>query len=54
MYYIGIDLGGTNIAIGLVNEDGKIVKHKSIPTFKERGIEFIYKDMIRLCKDIME
>ena len=24
-YYIGVDLGGTNIAVGLVNEDYKIV-----------------------------
>lgn len=54
MYYIGIDLGGTNIAAGLVNEDGKIVKYKSIPTLKERGIEFICQDMIGLCKTFME
>lgn len=25
-YYIGIDLGGTNIASGLVDENGKILK----------------------------
>ena len=25
-YYIGIDLGGTNIAGGLVDENGKILK----------------------------
>ena len=27
--YIGIDLGGTNIAIGLVNEEGKVVAKDS-------------------------
>ncbi|HHX60943.1 MAG TPA: ROK family protein [Epulopiscium sp.] len=53
MYYIGIDLGGTNIAIGLVNTEGEIVKDKSIPTLKERGIEVICQDMIELCKDLM-
>lgn len=53
MYYIGIDLGGTNIAIGLVNEAGEIVKNKSIPTLKERGIDAICQDMIRLCKTLM-
>ncbi len=26
-YYIGIDLGGTNIAGGLVDENGKILKN---------------------------
>ena len=54
MYYIGIDLGGTNIAAGLVDESGKIVVSKSIPTLKERGIDLICKDMIELCKTIME
>ena len=31
-YYLGVDLGGTNIAVGLVNENGEIVakkKHKN-------------------------
>ena len=32
MLYIGIDLGGTNIAVGLVNEEGKILARKSVPT----------------------
>jgi len=31
MYYIGIDLGGTNIAVGLVNEEGKILHKDSVP-----------------------
>ena len=30
MYYIGIDLGGTNIATGLVNKTGEIILKKSI------------------------
>ena len=54
MYYIGIDLGGTNIAMGLVNEEGEILKYKTIPTLKERGIELICQDMIQMCKDIMK
>lgn len=32
MYAIGIDIGGTNTDIGLVNEDGKIAIRKNIPT----------------------
>ena len=32
MYYIGIDLGGTNIAVGIVDESFKIVKKGSTPT----------------------
>ena len=32
MYYIGVDLGGTNIAAGIVNQDGAIVHKDSVPT----------------------
>ena len=32
MYYVGIDLGGTNIAAGIVDEEGKIICKKSVPT----------------------
>lgn len=32
MYYIGIDLGGTNIAVGIVKENGEILAKKSTPT----------------------
>ena len=29
--YIGIDLGGTNIAAGLVSDEGKILLKDSVP-----------------------
>ncbi len=32
MYYIGIDLGGTNTAGGIVNEKGELICKKSVPT----------------------
>ena len=35
MYYLGIDLGGTNIAVGLVSETGQILARKSVPTRAE-------------------
>ena len=31
MYYIGIDVGGTNLKAGLVNEEGRIVEVERIP-----------------------
>ena len=37
MYRIGIDLGGTNIAAGIVNEKFEIVCKASIPTGAERS-----------------
>ena len=36
MYNIGIDLGGTNIAAGIVDENGQILIKHSVPTYKER------------------
>ena len=30
-YYIGIDLGGTNVAAGMVQEDGKLLGKASVP-----------------------
>lgn len=49
MYYIGIDLGGTNIAAGVVNDAGKIVVKDSIPTGRERDVTDIIKDMADLA-----
>ena len=49
MYYIGVDLGGTNIAIGIVDENGKILRKESIPTGAERGADEVIKDMADLC-----
>ncbi len=52
MYRIGVDLGGTNIAVGLVDENLKIVYKKSIPTGAERKAELIVDDMAALCLDV--
>ncbi|MBQ9085629.1 MAG: ROK family protein [Clostridia bacterium] len=49
MYRIGVDLGGTNIAVGLVNEAHKIVKKQSAPTGAERAGEAIAADIAKLC-----
>lgn len=54
MYYIGIDLGGTNIAAGLVDENGKILKKASVPTNAKRPADEIIKDMADLCRRIAD
>ena len=53
MYYIGIDLGGTNIAVGLVDESFKIVKKGSTPTLVNRDPELIIADMGKLCLELL-
>ena len=52
MYYLGVDLGGTNIAIGLVNEKGEILRKESVPTKANREADEIIKDMGALCKKL--
>ncbi len=53
MYYIGVDLGGTNIAVGIVDEKYEIVKKGSTPTKPERGADPIVEDMAILSKKLM-
>ncbi len=54
MYRLGIDLGGTNIAIGLVDEEMNLVFKKSCPTGAERAGEEVVKDMAALCLSLLE
>lgn len=48
MISIGVDFGGTNIAAGLVDEDGKILLKKSCKTCAERSADAIMCDMADL------
>lgn len=47
-YYAGIDLGGTFIKCGIVDEDGKILIKEKIPTGKDRPYAEIAGDMAEL------
>lgn len=52
-YWIGIDLGGTNIRVGLLNNEGVILKEKRELTEAENGPEYIIeklKSMISTVK----
>lgn len=54
MYILGIDLGGTNIAIGLCNEKLEILDKDSVPTGAEREGELIVRDMAALCSALLK
>ena len=54
MYRVGIDLGGTNIKAGIVNDNQKILAESSVPTGVERPYEEIIKDMADLVKDLLK
>jgi len=54
MYYIGIDLGGTGMAAGLVNSKGRILYKNEVPTGPDMPHEEILNNMVSLCDDIVE
>ena len=45
MYRIGIDLGGTNIAVGVVDENYQLLAQHSVPTLAQRSAEEVIRDM---------
>ena len=54
MYRIGLDLGGTNIAAGVVDESQHIVAEVSLPTGAERPAEAVVADICRAAEKAME
>ena len=54
MYRIGIDLGGTNIAAGIVNDNFEIICKASVPTGAERPAAEIAADMAAICHAVCE
>ena len=54
MYYIGIDLGGTNIAVGIVNEMGEILARKTVPTQAECGEDAVILRMADAARALTE
>ncbi len=54
MYTIGVDLGGTNIAVGLCDESLKMIDKGSVPTLADRDGELIVRDMANLAAEIIK
>ena len=53
MYRIGIDLGGTNIAVGVVDEQYRIVSKAAVPTGAERPYQEVVADMISAVEEAL-
>ena len=54
MYYVGIDVGGTNLKAGVVDENGHIIAKVDCPTKVERGHEAVVADMAKLALRAIE
>lgn len=51
--YLGIDIGGTNIAAGIVSDSGEIIEKASVPTLSYRESDDIVKDIVGLSEKLM-
>ena len=52
MYYVGVDLGGTKIAAGLITKQGDILYKESIATMRERHYKDIVADISELVLNV--
>jgi glucokinase len=50
--FLGIDIGGTTVKIGVINRDGEILAHKQIPTNVHRLPETVIEDIARTAAEI--
>jgi glucokinase len=50
--YVGIDLGGTNLKLGLVSADGRLVDRLSSPTQAARGPDHVLSRMADAVRDV--
>lgn len=54
MYYIGVDIGGTGIKVGIVAENGEIICKQSAPTQASEGYEVLTKDIANLIEKTLD
>lgn len=53
IYCVGIDLGGTTVKAGIVDEDYRIVKAGAVPTVLDGGAEGLVRDMAQLVSGLL-
>ena len=53
-FAVGVDLGGTNIKIGIVSESGKIYKRISLKTDAAKGTKEVVKNIKYGIKQILK
>jgi glucokinase len=52
-YALGVDLGGTNIKIGIVSEKGKLIKSLSVKTEAEGGPKKVISNIVKGIDEIL-
>lgn len=52
-YLLGIDLGGTNIKVGLLDDTGAILKQANTPTESEQGPDHVVDRIVGQCRQLL-
>ena len=52
--FLGVDIGGTNVKIGIINRDGEILEHKQIPTNVHRPPEKVIADIAHTVTELCQ
>ncbi|SHJ01681.1 glucokinase [Dethiosulfatibacter aminovorans DSM 17477] len=52
MNFIGIDLGGTNLRVGIIDERGRILEKKTATTEGDKGPEFVINKIIDTVRSL--
>ena len=52
-YRVGVDIGGTNVKIALVDKKGEISHPKTVPTRAEMGYEYTVSNITQCIKDLL-
>ena len=53
-YLLGVDLGGTDVKLGVLSLTGEIVDQAKTPTLAERGAEDVIRRIAAACDDILK
>jgi predicted NBD/HSP70 family sugar kinase len=53
-YAIGVDVGGTKIAAGIVDSHGRIMTRRLIPTLPKRGGEAVLADALAVARELCD
>jgi len=54
LHYVGVDLGGTNMAAALLDESGHILEKAAIPTLAHQGHDAVIERMAQLIQQVIE
>ncbi len=53
-FFIGVDLGGTNIKAGLVDGSGAVIERLSIPSEVDLGLDGIVENICTAVRSVAE